>query len=454
MQTYFTPFPMAFRSFLFLLFAGLVSGTEAVVLKGIIKPAPEAKNIYLFIFHGDQLRLIDSASLKKGAFSFRSPQDGFLPGMYKAGLSAQSAGTIVLGNYDVAMEVSDKNWEGASLSGSPEVALFVEYRTLTALIKRETQILEEKYRSLLPKAQSNQAQFQADVEKLRGKYDSLIRLQQEKYTLLSQRKNAPYLTKVIRMQVNQPASEENFIASTDVLDPELQRSDVWTSRVNAMMQLFGQGDQQKMMDMAESVMKLAGDSRDAKEILYRALAMALQPLEQEDNFIAARLAKNYAAEFPGPVSSAFLKNFNSGPPSVGEMAPEITLPNREGIKESLSSLRGKVVLLDFWASWCGPCRYENPVVVEAWKRYEPKGFTVFSVSLDQAKDKWLAAIAKDGLAWNNHVSDLRGWQSAGAAAYSVRSIPATFLLDKEGKIVARNLRGPALEQKLAELLGP
>jgi thiol-disulfide isomerase/thioredoxin len=136
------------------------------------------------------------------------------------------------------------------------------------------------------------------------------------------------------------------------------------------------------------------------------------------------------------------------------MAPDIVLADRDGKPYSLSSLRGKVVLLDFWASWGGPCRQENPTVVKAYNKYESKGFTVFSVSLDQSKEKWLAAIAKDGLIWNNHVSDLKGWGSEGAALYQVRGIPATFLLNKEGKIIAKNLRGPALEEKLKELLEP
>jgi peroxiredoxin len=138
--------------------------------------------------------------------------------------------------------------------------------------------------------------------------------------------------------------------------------------------------------------------------------------------------------------------------AIGAMAPEITLNDPEGNPKSLSSLKGKVVLLDFWASWCGPCRKENPNVVKAYARFHAKGFEVFSVSLDKDRDSWLKAIATDKLTWPNHVSDLKYWKSAGAAAYGVSSIPAAFLIDKEGKIVAKKLRGDALEQKLEELL--
>jgi peroxiredoxin len=135
----------------------------------------------------------------------------------------------------------------------------------------------------------------------------------------------------------------------------------------------------------------------------------------------------------------------------GNIAPDFSLNDTTGKAISLSSLRGKVVLLDFWASWCGPCRHENPNVVAAFKKYNSKGFTVLGVSLDKEKDKWLEAIAKDGLTWT-HISDLKRWDCAAAKLYGVMSIPANFLIDKDGKIIASGLTGDDLEKKLEEVL--
>jgi peroxiredoxin len=136
----------------------------------------------------------------------------------------------------------------------------------------------------------------------------------------------------------------------------------------------------------------------------------------------------------------------------GKVAPDFSLPNPDGQKISLSSLRGKVVLLDFWASWCRPCRAENPNVVAAYNKYKGKGFTVMSVSLDKEKSAWVQAIQQDGLIWPNHVSELQAWNGPLNQLYGIQSIPKTFLLDRKGRIVAQDLRGPALEAKLKEIL--
>lgn len=137
--------------------------------------------------------------------------------------------------------------------------------------------------------------------------------------------------------------------------------------------------------------------------------------------------------------------------SVGKMAPDFTLPDVDGKPFSLSSLRGKYVLLDFWASWCGPCRQENPNVVSNYKQFENKNFTVLGVSLDQDKKAWLKAIKDDGLIWKQ-VSDLKYWNSEAATLYHVEAIPFNVLIDPQGKIIGTELRGNDLHNKLEQIL--
>ena len=140
--------------------------------------------------------------------------------------------------------------------------------------------------------------------------------------------------------------------------------------------------------------------------------------------------------------------------AVGSVAMDFTQADTSGNPVSLSSFRGKYVLLDFWASWCGPCRQENPNVVANFKKFSAKNFTVLGVSLDRPgqKDRWLQAIYKDNLTWT-HVSDLQFWNNAVAQQYRVQGIPKNWLIGPDGKIIAKDLRGPALEQKLCEILG-
>lgn len=179
---------------------------------------------------------------------------------------------------------------------------------------------------------------------------------------------------------------------------------------------------------------------------------------QSQALTAAMSGSKYATDFANIVSKLEAQKNGQAQGdgesiNVGMAAPDISLPDPNGKVRSLSSMKGKVVLLDFWASWCGPCRRANPHVVEMYKKYKDKGFDVFSVSLDKqdGKQKWIDAIKQDGLIWPNHVSDLQFWDSAPAATYGVRSIPKTFLIGKDGKIVAVNPRDN-LEAELLKVL--
>lgn len=171
-------------------------------------------------------------------------------------------------------------------------------------------------------------------------------------------------------------------------------------------------------------------------------------LEQKFNTLKGDATKGLFATM---LQQKIAANAKPAPGSVGSYAFDFTQNNENDKPVSLSSFKGKYVLLDFWASWCGPCRKENPNVVAAFNKYKNKNFTILGISLDSQKPNWLQAINADGLTWQ-HVSDLKGWQNAVAQTYKVGSIPQNFLLDPAGKIIATNLRGEDLERKLEEVL--
>ena len=165
---------------------------------------------------------------------------------------------------------------------------------------------------------------------------------------------------------------------------------------------------------------------------------------------AQRFIEHFSDSDPGAVANLRQEMKQMEGLMIGGEAPNFTQVTPEGEEISLHDLRGKVVLIDFWASWCGPCRRENPNVVRMYNEYRELGFEILGVSLDRDKNRWVQAIDQDGLEWL-HVSDLKYWSNEAAQIYGVRSIPHTVLLDAEGRIVARGLRGQQLEAKLAEL---
>ena len=194
--------------------------------------------------------------------------------------------------------------------------------------------------------------------------------------------------------------------------------------------------------LAIEYLDLSADRALAKEVLDNTQGLM-------GHTVAHRNLSNRLANVAKPRTQQRRRNDLIQP---GMAMPDIALNDPDGRERALSDLRGKVVLVDFWASWCGPCRRENPNVVRAWNEYHDRGFEVFSVSLDRDVAKWQRAIEQDGLVWDDHISDLKGWSSVATELYGISSIPHAILIDRNGTVVATHLRGNQLERELDKLL--
>ena len=245
--------------------------------------------------------------------------------------------------------------------------------------------------------------------------------------------------------INTPNEEEKIIKRNSILTSyQTYIKEFIAENKNSPCLIMLLGEIQNPMDFKDElkIIKIVIQEKFEQQKYLKEIVKLIEQAKQQEEFIFQQ--KNKVKEEQNTRKELGI--------NIGAIAPEINLKGPNGDLISLSSLKGKVVLLDFWASWCRPCRAENPNVVRLYKKYKDKGFTVYSVSLDQNKDKWLAAIVQDQLTWSNHVSELTGWKSSAGAKYGISSIPKTFLINKKGEIIGYDLRGNELEQKLSEIL--
>ncbi|TRX52423.1 AhpC/TSA family protein [Fulvivirga sp. M361] len=260
------------------------------------------------------------------------------------------------------------------------------------------------------------------------------------------------------------SSEYDFIKDVQGMNQAFQSSDEIQELNKVFMEANQAGDMAKMDELRGKYLQM--ESEFKKDIIARIeqegpslgvleILRGGKILDRDKNFdVYLTYAELLKTELPNSeIAQEFVMDVEQMKSlAVGQVAPDIALPNPEGTIVSLSSLRGNYVLVDFWAKWCKPCRMENPNVVKMYKKYNEKGFEVFGVSLDRRREDWIRAIEEDQLHWTQ-VSDLKYWQSEAAQLYNVTAIPFALLLDPDGRIIGKNLRGRQLEDKLEEIFG-
>ena len=451
-------------SFSSLFFTGCGGGgvkDGMVSIEGSLRSC-SADSVFLLDLVGSETVRIAAAPLTKdGANSiFKLKAKIDMPGVYLLGTGPRSAARVVLGNEGkIGFSASCDN-----IANDFKVAQSPENDTYKAFLARNaklSQTINQLSQNLQMFQMTNPAavpQLQSDLQRAHDSKqalaDSLIAKggMMAKVAQLSSYKR--FGSDPAHSSYNSELAyfSETFFQNIDLSDPSLSRLPQLADRATGYAQTLGQAAKETCLDNLHKVLAAAPVGNPNRQILYIGFLSGLQQV-RHDGFMT--LGEEFLSEYPA--NNGFTAQIQSEinkmkSTAVGSIPPGLSLPTHDGKEFSLDQVKGKYVLLDFWASWCRPCRQENPNVIKVYEKYRAKGFEIVGVSLDKEKEKWLTAIEQDGLKWL-HISDLQAWQSRAAADYGVTSIPMTFLLDPEGKIIGKGLRGPALESKLVEIFG-
>ncbi len=432
----------------FLILLGLQS---QIFGKGLISGkfgnSPKGENLKLYLLYGSSTQLIDSTNLKGGSFVFGGE---YQRGLYRIGTDSKTGRVLVLGNSKVSLRGNWGEWDKITADPNTEDLLYSSIQTIIRETGLVVMDLNKKAQAAYKTMRNDPQKYQSDMGELKRVFDSVMVSHDSRLKAISTENPGTYSGKLAEyMLPKEGVKNYDFFDVKDLEDPEYLSGEMVKSKLGLYFQRYLGGSLGNWKERYNQLLE-ATHGGMAKDLMY---SSGIEIFLNMDQNFSGNIAKGYIKDFPSsPTAKYYYDQLPKPPPSVGDEAPDISMQNPDGETLNLKDLRGQVVLVDFWASWCGPCRRENPNVVRTYKNYKDQGFTVFSVSLDKNKSSWLNAIQKDGLEWDNHVSDLKGWRNAGAKKYGVRGIPATFLVDEKGIIKAVNVRGGKLESELKKLI--
>jgi len=444
----------------FLLIGMAFTANAKIIVKGTLtNDYPEADSIHILEHDGIALVKIQTVALEENItgvnfkFEFKDLADGF----YFLGVDPNNVKSMILGNdKEVTVSGSCKNLPTATVS-SPMNDQFVA-------VFKEVQALDGKFNQAISMIRS----AGGDATKIKTAEAEMALVDAARKKLLTETTvKSPFLGNFVGLytylsyQNNQKAYKNEieyfgneFFAFANLADPHYARIPFLYDKVRQYTQTLTQVNQPNQVQESFSN-RLLSQAPQGTRTHKCVLAGIMNGYQQGKNeALFAKYGEMYLVAYgnqnPDVIAQLTQQVKQAKGFATGGAAPDFAMNQLDGTELKLSDLRGKVVLVDFWASWCGPCRKVNPEIVALYAKYKDQGFEILGVSLDRNQAAWEKAIAADNLTWY-HVSDLKGWQNAAAQLYGVRSIPQTLLLDAEGKIIARNLKGPALEAKLRTL---